>query len=91
MTLKAQVINKDTRIKVKKVSADLNYFFTFQCATATIVMFYCIINPLSLSLPVIKPRHLDQSMTMSILVSIGRLMLMLTPLGELVAFLLMVT
>ena len=34
-------------------------FLIFQYGTATIVMFYCIINPLSLflSLPVIKPGH----------------------------------
>ena len=36
-------------------------FLTFQYGTATIVMFYCKINPLSiffsLSLPVIKPGH----------------------------------
>ena len=65
---------------------------TFQYGTATIVMFYCLINTLSLSLSLsLSLDILDQSMTTSIPVSIGRLMLMLTPLDELVAFLMMVT
>ena len=59
--MKDQVINREIRLKGEKVEAELKEILTFQYGTATIVMLYCKIPPLYLSLylslPVVKPVH----------------------------------